>query len=273
MSGDRDSINGPSTEIESTKIDWSIVANFVGQFFYFLFEAVAVLALKPWRCGLKHPFEESALDSRPDIVCSFDSEYSGKYVPMALISIFALSLYVAGYLSFVCWAVWVFPAKVRDQDQTFIRSTRFLFIHWKNECYHWTIYWHVRSLVVALIPTITSWLMTSKDAQDEESSMSHFQVVVLIAVLSVWLSHVSQKQPWRFPRLNHLDRASTFLYIMITLSASYKNESVMALASVILSAMALFFVWYLAYEVYLWYTRSARSTSDFYLCYENDTAG
>lgn len=243
-------------------VDWPIIVNLMGMLFSFFFVAIAVLSFYPHRCGVHHPFDEKALDRQPDVVCSTEGVYGETYTPLVILSIFAMLLYVVFYLSFIVWAVWKHQAMVIGQNQTFIRSTRFLFFRWKNDCYYWTLFWHGRSLFVALVPIISSG--------SEEGAI--LQIVLLITLMAAWLAQVSQTNPWRYARLNTLDRFATFLFVLMALSSSYQSEGIGWFVSIVLLSMGLFVIGFCGRELYMAKTASSRPKADFYLTFHRGSA-
>ena len=250
------------------KVDYAVIVNLMGMLFSFFFVAIAVLSFYPHRCGIKHPFGEKALDRQPDVVCSSGTsrdgtvDYGATYTPLVILSVFAMMLYVVFYLSFIVWAVWKHQSMVIGQNQTFIRSTRFLFFRWKNDCYYWTLFWHGRSLFVALVPIIS--------AGSEEGAI--LQIVLLITLMAAWLAQVSQTNPWRYARLNTLDRFATFLFVLMALSSSYQSEGIGWFVSITLICMGLFILGFCGRELYMARTSASRPKADFYLSFHRGSA-
>ena len=58
--------------------------------FSFFFVAIAVLSVEPFRCATVHPFGESALDKKPDVVCSFEAPYGEQYGAFVGLAVFAV---------------------------------------------------------------------------------------------------------------------------------------------------------------------------------------
>jgi len=253
---------------QGKKVDWPVVINLMGMLFSFFFVAIAVLSFYPHRCGTLHPFktangkDATALDRQPDVVCSFDEKFADAYTPLIGLSSVALFLYVVLYLTFVIWAVYKHQSMVVGQHQWFIRSTRFLFFRWKNQCYYWTLFWHGRSFFVAFVPILNAG----------GAGGGELQMVLLIALMGAWLAQVSQTNPWRHPRLNVLDRCCTFMFVVLTLAASYTDApGVKYFVMVVVVAFFAAVITFFSREVYLARTAATRPKADFFICHTQDS--
>lgn len=256
---------------KGTPIDWPVIVNTLGMLFSFFFVAIAVLSVEPLRCATKHPFGKSALDKKPDVVCSFDAPFGETYGAMVGLSIVALIFYVIIYLSLVGWAVFKHQSMVVSQNRFFIRSTRFLFFRWKNDCYFWTVFWHVRSLFVALVPIITA---AGSGGGGDDSARGIFQIVILIAMFCLWGAEVSSQKPWRYSRLVLLDRFTTFTFVLMALGASYQShESVQTFVTIAIIAMFTFIFGFIGREIYLAKFPSKASMVDFFISHNKQSAG
>jgi hypothetical protein len=255
-------------------IDWPVIVNLLGMLFSFFFIAIAVLSVEPLRCAMNHPFGYSALDKQPDIVCSFDEPYGSEYGGLIGVSIVAMIFYVVTYLSLVAWAAWKHQSMVVTQNRFFIRSTRFLFFRWKNECYYWTCLWHARSLFVALVPIITaSGSSEGGAAYSADSARGIIQIVLLITVMSLWGAEVSSQSPWRYRRLTHLDRFTTFLFVLMSLAASYNYTAVHAFVTIAVVLMFTFIFAFMGREVYEAKFKTASSKVDFFIAHHKHSTG
>jgi hypothetical protein len=254
------------------KIDWHVIFNLLGMLFSFFFVAIAVLSFYPWRCGVQHPFGMNALNDQPSVTCDYDSP---EYMSLVVFSLFAMLLYVVFYMTCICWAVYKHQAMIIGQNQGFIRSTRFLFFRWKNESYYWTLCWHLRSLAVALVPVVSP-------SSGVGSEGAVLQVIFLVTLMTMWLTQSSFTQPWRYSRLNDLDRCCTWLFILMALSGMVGSlveecqdeDTICGLGvfiSIVLVGFGLFVGSFVAREFYRARLQAVRPKADFFLCHTKDT--
>merc|ERR1712216_527489 len=128
--------------------------------------------------------------------------------------------------------------------------------------------WHFRSLIVALVPILAQ---SSNKGGSGVQAGAVLQIVLLITLMTAWLTQSSNSNPWRYARLNDLDRGCTWLFILMALTASFQNQEVGVFVTVVL---VLFFAGILGFvcrEIYLARSAATRPKADFFICHNQET--
>ena len=103
---------------------------------------------------------------------------------MAVLSIVAILLYVIAFVSYVAWAVWIYPHRMVRDGAVFVRQYEFLFKRFRADRYYYALMFVIRNLLMAMVPVVFADLPAMQG-----SSMS--------LMLIVFFGCVCHLLPWR----------------------------------------------------------------------------
>jgi len=164
------------------------------------FISVVAVTMSPFQCQ-EHPNGQWTSRVYPSVRCWSSSDH-GFMVTIGSVAV----LVPLAYLGLVTLLVFMYPAKVRNGDATFLKSFTFLFFRFQPSA-HWYIVVHmVRSLVLAVLPVIPHVITTLYFMQ--------ITVVLIILVTVRWM-------PWRAATANFLDIFCSMAVLTLLITAGF----------------------------------------------------
>jgi len=172
-----------------------------GQIFQIGFTIMSKTALLPFMC-YTHPNGKSSVLELSDVIC-WESE---EHIIMVIFGVSMVAV-MCSYWVFLLFLTCIAPAKSKDDDGTFFKTSRFLFFRFRPD------YWWYGTCLILRGPMLAVPMAVFTD-------LPQVQLFVMTAVLEVYMVLRLVVWPWKTPLINFADGVMSMLLILLLSVAS-----------------------------------------------------
>lgn len=126
---------------------WASIMNTIGMILQAVYISVVSVVVDFFICYQSGPQGERVLTKYPWQLC-----YSTEWMTMLPVALLGLVVYVIGFLSILCWLVYVAPQKWASAE--FRTQTRFLMIKFRTDRWWFGVVLVFRSMAMAFVPVV-----------------------------------------------------------------------------------------------------------------------
>jgi len=198
------------------------VWNAQGNVMMIIYPSLAMMALMPLRCT-SNPDESSSMIMGRSILC-----WEGEHNAMVVLGCIAVFIYIIAFISYVAYAVRVYPVRMARDGAAFVRQYAFLFRRFRADRYYYALVFVIRNVSMALVPVVFA----------DSPAM---QVLAMAFLLFVLFGAVCYLLPWCSKTANLLDCFVTIcLLLLLTIGIIHspmETESVEVTMQVIMTIL------------------------------------
>lgn len=206
------------------KVTFDQIWNAQGNVVMIIYPSLAMMALMPMRCS-SNPDESSSLIAERSVLC-----WEGEHNSMAVLGCIGVLAYIIAFVSYVAYAVRVYPMRIARDGALFVRQYQFLFKRFRADRYYYALMFVIRNVTMALVPVVFA----------DSPAM---QVLAMSFLLVVIFGAVCYLLPWRTGMANLLDCiVSTCLLTLLSIGiilSPVDSESVEVTMQVIMVILLL----------------------------------